>query len=334
MARRSKPQDESSGPAKKATKKAAPKEEKQEQAQEQPQAPAFEIDLTGLGEDERMVDRVTQALQGVDLEAEGVDRPEIWRIIANEVVEQDEEARKSGLLTPDGAEAVKHATRTLLRGAQRNSVPQGWQRDVMVQAQGDHDTGRMLGAAAVVSAAAQAGAAPAVQKVDFAELLRTRVAAGMALAASTIEAMKDEVGEAHEGLKALQQALDALGEFEEAKEIVNDKSFDEIWKDAYGGRVPDPTKVPGRRSSGGGGGSSVGRSLKNIPDGPVQYTHKGETFTATIKDGTLTIDADGKEFSAPSGAARHVNGGTQVNGWNVWTRDGKSLADLHEEADE
>lgn len=44
--------------------------------------------------------------------------------------------------------------------------------------------------------------------------------------------------------------------------------------------------------------------------------HKGQVYRATVGDGALVL-SDGKEFSSPSSAARHITG-TEVNGWNFW----------------
>lgn len=112
------------------------------------------------------------------------------------------------------------------------------------------------------------------------------------------------------------------------------------WRNAFGGKRPDVDKLPGRRSGGtGGGGRSAGRSLADVADGTVvTYTVGGAEHTATVAGSKLTT-ADGREHGTPSGAARHVNGGTSVNGWlAAWKLpDGRPLAaavDADEPADE
>lgn len=69
------------------------------------------------------------------------------------------------------------------------------------------------------------------------------------------------------------------------------------------------------------------RSLFEVPDGPVVYRHRGTEHAAEIR-GDVIILADGRRFYSPSSAASAVNGGTAVNGWRAWTRDGHAIADL------
>ena len=44
---------------------------------------------------------------------------------------------------------------------------------------------------------------------------------------------------------------------------------------------------------------------------------QGETHTATVARGAIRT-ADGKLHKSPSGAARHLNNGKPVDGWEVW----------------
>ncbi|WMP17660.1 GmrSD restriction endonuclease domain-containing protein [Thiothrix lacustris] len=44
--------------------------------------------------------------------------------------------------------------------------------------------------------------------------------------------------------------------------------------------------------------------------------HKGQVYRAIVGEGALVL-SDGKEFSSPSSAARHITG-TEVNGWSFW----------------
>lgn len=69
------------------------------------------------------------------------------------------------------------------------------------------------------------------------------------------------------------------------------------------------------------------RSLANVPDGPVEFHSRGETFRATILGQEIIVE-DGRHFSSPSAAADALNGSSN-NGWKVWTRHGKPIRDLH-----
>jgi Protein of unknown function DUF262/Protein of unknown function (DUF1524) len=69
------------------------------------------------------------------------------------------------------------------------------------------------------------------------------------------------------------------------------------------------------------------RSLSDVPDGPVVYRVRGVEHAAEVRDGVMVL-ADGRTFESPSAAAGAVNRGVSVNGWRVWSRDGRSLADL------
>ncbi len=68
------------------------------------------------------------------------------------------------------------------------------------------------------------------------------------------------------------------------------------------------------------------RDLQNVPDGPVVYRYKGTDYMAKIEGGTIVLE-DGRRFDSLSSAAVAVNGGTPVNGWRTWRRDGRPIAE-------
>lgn len=72
---------------------------------------------------------------------------------------------------------------------------------------------------------------------------------------------------------------------------------------------------------------SFGRSLTELPDGKVTYRVRGQEHVAEVREGQLIL-ADGQAFTSPSAAARAVNGDVSVNGWKVWTRDGRSIGEI------
>jgi hypothetical protein len=74
------------------------------------------------------------------------------------------------------------------------------------------------------------------------------------------------------------------------------------------------------------------RELTVVPDGPISYTHRGVVHVASVDRGAIRFH-DGRSFLSPSAAGRALNGGSEVNGWLVWKRDGVTLADLHDELD-
>ncbi len=93
--------------------------------------------------------------------------------------------------------------------------------------------------------------------------------------------------------------------------------------------TPEPRRDEPRRqqpSSGGATRRQFDRSLNDVADGPVVYRHRGTDHRADVRGDKIVL-ADGREFDSPSAAASAVNGGTAVNGWRAWTRDGRSLAD-------
>lgn len=101
------------------------------------------------------------------------------------------------------------------------------------------------------------------------------------------------------------------------------------WSAAFGGRVPDMARVPGRRSGGGtgGGGRSKDRDLNDVPDGPIGFTYKGTDHEATLKGDTITFA--GETYDSPSGAAKAATDGKSINGWNAWkVADGRTLAQV------
>ncbi len=61
----------------------------------------------------------------------------------------------------------------------------------------------------------------------------------------------------------------------------------------------------------------------------IQFSGIERVF-AKINDRGLIELQDGSTFSTPSGAARAINGGKNINGWIRWKRtsDSKSLAEL------
>ena len=96
--------------------------------------------------------------------------------------------------------------------------------------------------------------------------------------------------------------------------------------------VPSPPAVAIGRSpepalAGVGGRTVFNRSLSNVPDGPIEWHTKKGTHRAVIQNGEIVL-GDGRRFYSPSGAADAVAGGSH-NGWRVWTRGGKTLAELH-----
>ena len=91
--------------------------------------------------------------------------------------------------------------------------------------------------------------------------------------------------------------------------------------------LPEAGRRPGRVDHGPQTRRQFGRSLIDVPDGPVVYRHRGTEHAGEVR-GDVIILADGRRFYSPSGAASAVNGGSAVNGWRAWTRDGRAIADL------
>lgn len=103
--------------------------------------------------------------------------------------------------------------------------------------------------------------------------------------------------------------------------------------------VPDPTEEyrdiarparpvtkdvgpsPGRRRR------RFDRKLHQVPDGDVTMRHRGVDHHAEIRGGEIVF-RDGRAFDNPTGAAQALNGNVPVNGWRVWTRDGRPIADI------
>jgi hypothetical protein len=69
------------------------------------------------------------------------------------------------------------------------------------------------------------------------------------------------------------------------------------------------------------------RRLADVGDGPITYRHHGNLHRAEVRGDTIALE-DGRTFTSPTGAARAVNGDVSVNGWRVWTRNGRTLAEL------
>src|SRR3546814_21188548 len=71
----------------------------------------------------------------------------------------------------------------------------------------------------------------------------------------------------------------------------------------------------------------IGRSLAQVPDGPIHFRHRGVTHHAAV-EGHQIVLADGRRFDAPSTAASAPNGGAAINGWQAWIRDGRTIASI------
>ena len=82
------------------------------------------------------------------------------------------------------------------------------------------------------------------------------------------------------------------------------------------------------RGGAGGARQSVDRDLANVPAGTAA-TYRDTT--AVVRDGAVWIGT--QSFGSLSAAGRHVNGGTAVNGWAVWTTGGRSMAARYDAAD-
>jgi hypothetical protein len=69
-----------------------------------------------------------------------------------------------------------------------------------------------------------------------------------------------------------------------------------------------------------------GRTLADVPEGTrVEYQGR----QGVIEPPSLVLD-DGRKFQFLNPAAVYVNGGVEVNGWEVWkVADGRSLAECH-----
>jgi hypothetical protein len=69
------------------------------------------------------------------------------------------------------------------------------------------------------------------------------------------------------------------------------------------------------------------RTLGDVPHGTlVEYQGR----SAVVEPPWLVLD-DGRKFQFLSPAALYVNGGVEVNGWDVWkVADGRSMAECHD----
>lgn len=93
-------------------------------------------------------------------------------------------------------------------------------------------------------------------------------------------------------------------------------------------RPPTPAPEPRRASRHRGDKRrSFGRSLDELADGAIVYRHRGVDHVADVEEGRIVL-ADGQTFDSPTAAARSVNGDVSVNGWRVWSRDGRSIGDI------
>lgn len=72
----------------------------------------------------------------------------------------------------------------------------------------------------------------------------------------------------------------------------------------------------------------IGRELSNLQPGPIEYKYRGTVHHAVI-DGDFIILSNGDRFTSPSTAALAVNGQKNINGWQAWKRDGRTIAELH-----
>jgi hypothetical protein len=71
-----------------------------------------------------------------------------------------------------------------------------------------------------------------------------------------------------------------------------------------------------------------GRSLARVPDGTRVWF---QDMPAEIARGGMIVDDGVKPFDSPTAAAEYVNGGTEVNGWQVWkVWDGRSLSECYD----
>lgn len=93
-------------------------------------------------------------------------------------------------------------------------------------------------------------------------------------------------------------------------------------------RPPSPAPQPRQGSRHRGNKRrSFDRSLEELADGPIVYRHRGVDHVAEVEEGRIVL-ADGQTFDSPTGAARALNGDVSVNGWRVWSRDGRSIGDI------
>jgi hypothetical protein len=73
--------------------------------------------------------------------------------------------------------------------------------------------------------------------------------------------------------------------------------------------------------------SFKGRALSDVPSG-VRVQYQGRR--GVVEPPFLVLD-DGRKFQFLNPAAGYVNGGVEVNGWDVWkVDDGRSMAECHD----
>lgn len=77
----------------------------------------------------------------------------------------------------------------------------------------------------------------------------------------------------------------------------------------------------------------IGRSLVQVPDGLIEFRHRGVTHHAAVEAHQIVL-ADGRRFDAPTAAARALNGDSSINGWRAWVRDGRTIAEIVDECGE
>ncbi len=92
---------------------------------------------------------------------------------------------------------------------------------------------------------------------------------------------------------------------------------------------PSAAREPRRRAPSGSSGQRrhIGRSLFDLPDGPITFRHRGTEHRAEVVAGRIIL-SDGRPFESPSNAAKALNGGTQVNGWKVWKRGDRTIGEI------
>lgn len=81
------------------------------------------------------------------------------------------------------------------------------------------------------------------------------------------------------------------------------------------GLPPKKSTGPAAASAGPAPGDWVTRGARFPTGTEFRANYRGQTYLGRVQDGALMIN--GKSFSSPSAAARHVTR-NNVNGWNFW----------------
>jgi len=90
---------------------------------------------------------------------------------------------------------------------------------------------------------------------------------------------------------------------------------------------PRATRATQPRARGVKTSSFKGRALSEVPEG-VTVEYQGRS--AMVDPPFLVLD-DGRKFQFLNPAAAYVNGGIEVNGWDVWrVDDGRSMAECYD----